>query len=189
MRSRLRSGSLTAVLPCNDLDASERFYNRLGFARSHSEKPPPGERDSYRMLSNGKGGQLHLTDAVEGWLVPGKNPFGLYLYIEEIDVLAREFSGEIVGKSGPENKPWGMYEFALSDPDQTLVRVGWPTRLRVSSRKLPRQPAPRTAGGRRRPPQTSRAARTNSRSRKQETDEDQQSPPRLSRFSAPRRVT
>jgi len=23
-----------------------------------------------------------------------------------------------------------MYEFALSDPDETLVRVGWPTRLR-----------------------------------------------------------
>jgi hypothetical protein len=24
-----------------------------------------------------------------------------------------------------------MYEFTLSDPDQTLVRVGWPTRLRT----------------------------------------------------------
>jgi hypothetical protein len=24
------SGTLVAVLPCNDLDASERFYNRLG---------------------------------------------------------------------------------------------------------------------------------------------------------------
>jgi hypothetical protein len=23
-----------------------------------------------------------------------------------------------------------MYEFAMSDPDETLVRVGWPTRLR-----------------------------------------------------------
>jgi hypothetical protein len=26
----------------------------------------------------------------------------------------------------------GMYEFAMSDPDETLVRVGWPTRLRTS---------------------------------------------------------
>jgi hypothetical protein len=32
-----------------------------------------------------------------------------------------------------EDKPWGMYEFALSDPDETLVRVGWPTRLRRKS--------------------------------------------------------
>ena len=28
-----------------------------------------------------------------------------------------------------EDKPWGMYQFALSDPDETLVRVGWPSRL------------------------------------------------------------
>jgi hypothetical protein len=24
-------------------------------------------------------------------------------------------------------KPWEMYEFAFSDPDEKLVRVGWPT--------------------------------------------------------------
>ena len=34
----------------------------------------------------------------------------------------------IIG-AGPEHKPWGMYEFALSDPDETLVRVGWPSHL------------------------------------------------------------
>ena len=28
-----------------------------------------------------------------------------------------------------EDRDWGMYEFAVSDPDQTLVRIGWPTRL------------------------------------------------------------
>jgi hypothetical protein len=73
-----------------------------------------------------------LTDAVEGWLVPGRNPFGLYLYLEDVDALAAEFRNEILGASAgaPEDKPWGMYEFALSDPDETLVRVGWPTRLR-----------------------------------------------------------
>lgn len=130
MTSFAPSGVLTAILPCNDLDVSERFYNRLGFARTR--RPPPGEADSYRLLSNGSGGYLHLTDAVEGWLVPGRNPFGLYLYIEEVDALAAEFRDEIIGKHAPEDKPWGMYEFALSDPDQTLVRVGWPTRLRRS---------------------------------------------------------
>jgi catechol 2,3-dioxygenase-like lactoylglutathione lyase family enzyme len=132
MSSFAPSGVLIAILPCNDLDASERFYNRLGFTRSKSQWPPRGEADTYRMLSNGKGGYLHLTDAVEGWLVPGRNPFGLYLYLEDVDALAAEFRNEILGKSAPEDKPWGMYEFALSDPDQTLVRVGWPTRLRQS---------------------------------------------------------
>jgi hypothetical protein len=37
--------------------------------------------------------------------------------------------GELV-LGQPEDKPWGTHEFALSDPDETLVRVGWPTKLR-----------------------------------------------------------
>jgi hypothetical protein len=82
------------------------------------------------MLSDGKGGHLHLTDAVEGWLLPGRNPFGLYLYTEDVDALAAEFAAELGEDRKPEDKPWGMYEFALSDPDETLVRIGWPSRLR-----------------------------------------------------------
>lgn len=130
MTNAMAPGLMIAILPCNDLDASERFYGRLGFLRVEGEKPRTGEPDNYRILANGKGGYLHLTDAVEGWLVAGRNPFGLYLRIEEVDDLAAEFAVELAGKRGAEDKPWGMYEFALSDPDETLVRVGWPTRLR-----------------------------------------------------------
>jgi hypothetical protein len=46
---------------------------------------------------------------VEDWLVPGRNPFGLYLHIEEVDALAAAFGREVLGKNGPENKSWGMY--------------------------------------------------------------------------------
>lgn len=124
------SHALTAILPCNDLDASERFYRRLGFSRPDHDKSRDGNDDTYRILSDGKGGQLHLTDAVEGWLIPGRNPFGLYLYTEQVDALAAEFVNETIERSGPEHKPWGMYEFSLSDPDETLVRVGWPSHQR-----------------------------------------------------------
>jgi catechol 2,3-dioxygenase-like lactoylglutathione lyase family enzyme len=119
--------SLAAILPCNDLDASEAFYARLGFTRAVGDIPLPGA-DDYRILSDGRGTSLHLNRAVEGWLVPGKNPFGLYLYAEDVDLVAREFSGEVIEKK-PQHKPWGMYEFALSDPDDTLVRIGWPSEL------------------------------------------------------------
>ncbi len=122
------SGVMTAILPCNDLDASEAFYARLGFLQPEEER---GQHADYRMLTNGQGGFLHLTPAVEGWLVPGQNPFGLYLYAENIDELAKTFVGETIEKTAPHDKPWGMTEFSLSDPDQTLVRVGWPTRLRA----------------------------------------------------------
>jgi hypothetical protein len=127
--TKMEAGTVIAILPCNDLDVSERFYGRLGFMRI--DRPVPGEPDTYRMLSNGKG-RLHLTAAVEGWLVPSRNPFGLYFYMEDVEIWATEFRDEILGKNGPEDKSWGMYEFAMSDPDETLVRVGWPSRLRKS---------------------------------------------------------
>ena len=113
---------LTAILPCNDLDKSEAFYARLGFVRQNDDP-------AYRILADGKGGHLHLTAAVDGWLVPGRNPFGLYLYTDRVDELAAPLSDFLLHK--PEMKPWGMYEFALSDPDETLVRVG--CRIRTDS--------------------------------------------------------
>jgi catechol 2,3-dioxygenase-like lactoylglutathione lyase family enzyme len=108
---------LTAILPCNNIEASTAFYAKLGFTQGDAE-------GDYRMLSDGRGGELHLQPAEKGWLIPGRNPFGLYLYTEDVDALAAK-----VGCKA-EDKPWGMYEFALSDPDETLVRVGWPSRLR-----------------------------------------------------------
>jgi predicted lactoylglutathione lyase len=115
--------ALVAILPCNDLDASERFYARLGFTRIGPVQPAEG--DCYRILRDASGAQLHLNQAVPGWLQPGQNPGGLYFYSQAVDELAAGFRGETIEKQGPEHKPWGMYEFSLSDPDGTLVRVGW----------------------------------------------------------------
>jgi hypothetical protein len=111
---------LIAILPCNDLDGAQAFFERLGFQLQ------PGSLPDYRMLTDGLGGKIHLTDAVEGWLQPGRNPFGLYLYREDVDAAAASFAGTL---GAPEDKPWGMYEFALNGPDETLVRIGWPSRL------------------------------------------------------------
>lgn len=113
---------LIAILPCNDLDAAQAFFERLGF------RVDAGSLDDYRMLSDGLGAEIHLNPAVEGWLTPGRNPFCLYLYREDVDGAASAFTGELVAK--PKDRPWGMYEFSLNGPDETLVRVGWPTRLR-----------------------------------------------------------
>jgi catechol 2,3-dioxygenase-like lactoylglutathione lyase family enzyme len=87
------SGTLVTILRCNDLDASERFYNRLGFVRRVESGDP-----DYRILSNSSAGHLHLTKAEKGWLVPGRNPFGLYLYLEDVQDLRS-------GRRGPEDKP------------------------------------------------------------------------------------
>jgi catechol 2,3-dioxygenase-like lactoylglutathione lyase family enzyme len=128
---------LTAILPCNNLDASEAFYAKLGFTVR-------GRYEDYRILADGKGAELHLTAAVEGWLIRGRNPFGLYLYAENVDALASSLGGLVLHK--PEVKSWGMYEFALSDPDETLVRVGWPM-PQTAGLSGPARPLVDTPGG------------------------------------------
>jgi catechol 2,3-dioxygenase-like lactoylglutathione lyase family enzyme len=106
--------TLTAILPCNDLDASEAFYALLGFSKR-------GDHGDYRILRDGSGASLHLNKAPEGWLIPGRNPCG-----ENVAELAARMGDRLIHP--PEDRPWGMFEFAVSDPDETLVRVG---RLRV----------------------------------------------------------
>ncbi|MFK4824828.1 VOC family protein [Paenochrobactrum sp. BZR 588] len=108
---------MIAVLPSNDLKASIQFYKLLGF------KPKDDVvYDDYQMLIDGKGAELHLTKAPDGWLIPGKSPCGVYFYADNIDELAAQ-----VGKHAlhpPRQTPWGTYEFAASDPDENLVRIG-----------------------------------------------------------------
>lgn len=108
---------VVAIVPCNDLRVSMAFYDLLGFV------PGPGPTwQDYVILSDGKGGDLHLTKAPGGWLVPGKSPFGIYIYSNEVELLAERMGSRLLHP--PEKKPWGMLEFAVSDPDENLVRVG-----------------------------------------------------------------
>jgi hypothetical protein len=89
-----------------------------------------GQIDSAIEEASNRGKTNTAFTCMKGWLVPGRNPFGLYLYLEDVDGLAAVLQDKLSGRRGPEDKPWGMYEFAMSDPDETLVRVGWPSRLR-----------------------------------------------------------
>jgi hypothetical protein len=111
--------TVVAIIPCNDLTASLAFCALLGFTRSPGETYP-----DYAILSDGKGGSLHLTVAPEGWLVPGKSPFGLYIYADDVEHLASQLESRLLHP--PRRQPWGMFEFAVSDPDENLIRVGRP---------------------------------------------------------------
>ncbi len=118
--------SIVSILPCTNIEASTAFYARLGLVLH-------GDFGTYRILTDGAGWVLHLSSEFpEGWLTPGKNPNGLYVYRQDVDGLAAHVD-DLLDGARPEHKPWGMYEFALSDPDGTLVRIGWPSRLMKSA--------------------------------------------------------
>jgi len=120
-----QTSRVIAIIPCNDLDAAEQWWNKLGFFR-----PVDQGYEEYRMLSDEVGGEVHLQPAVEGWLTPGSNPFGVYVYTPRVCDLAAAMCLETAEPGRvAEHKPWGMYEFALNGPDDLLVRIGWPSRL------------------------------------------------------------
>jgi catechol 2,3-dioxygenase-like lactoylglutathione lyase family enzyme len=107
-----------AILPSRDLDASQAFYERLGF------KPTQVYAEhGYRILHDDRGASIHLTRVDAGAIDPQRNAHGIYLYAEQVRPLASAFGCRA------ERKPWGLVEFAVSDPDGTLVRVGWPEAL------------------------------------------------------------
>lgn len=119
---------ITTILPCTNLASAIRFFVRLGFAAPSEEEVHKWDR--YVMLSHPNGSDIHLRGLgpdEEGWLEPLKNPFGIYVYSEDVEALAVEFADEIIEQvKKPEIKEWGMLEFSLNGPDGCLVRVGWP---------------------------------------------------------------
>ncbi|GEB03799.1 VOC family protein [Gluconobacter roseus] len=114
--------SAIAILPVNDIPQAEQFFALLGFFAQNKGVA------EYRILHSQDGAELHLTQAVPGWVEAGRNPFGLYFRRPDVDALAHVFAGQIIEKEGPSLKPWGMYEFAVNGPDGVLVRIGWPAR-------------------------------------------------------------
>ena len=44
--------------------------------------------------------------------------------MEDVDAVAERVRELIIDPADPRPKPWGCYEFALSDPSGVLVRVG-----------------------------------------------------------------
>ena len=102
------------IVPCSDLDASQAFYEKLGFTLKSD-----WVHYGYRILVDSHGSGIHLTRTEAGWLDPERNAHGIYLYTSAVEEIAAGL-GLVV-----ETKPWGMKEFAVSDPDGTLVRIGW----------------------------------------------------------------
>src|SRR3546814_11113988 len=116
--------SIAAILPCTDLNASTAFYEKLGLS-------VVSDHGSYRLLEDGKGWQLHLTnESPEGWLVPGQNPFGLYLYTDRVAEIAERMRDSILEREKvPTHTPGVRYEFELSDPASPAVAAALPRRL------------------------------------------------------------
>lgn len=113
---------LHPIFPRADFDVSEAFYARLGFET---------------VFKSSEAGYLLLRrDAVEVhfFLKPDNDKWtsdhGAYLRPADVDALSAEIAALDLPSEGiprfhpAEDKPWGIRELALLDPDGNLIRAG-----------------------------------------------------------------
>ena len=110
------------TLPSRSLPVTAAFYARLGF-----EAELFGDDAHYGILTRG---DLELHFFAHPGLVPATSHAGCYLRVRDVDRLHADFLGAGLPPRGiPRmdalaDKPWGMREFAIVDPDGNLLRIG-----------------------------------------------------------------
>jgi catechol 2,3-dioxygenase-like lactoylglutathione lyase family enzyme len=110
------------TLPSRSLPATIAFYAKLGF-----DGEILGAGDSYAILTRG---DLELHFFAHPDLVPAESHAGCYLRVLDVDRLHAAFAKAALPLHGiPRmdalgDKPWGMREFAIVDPDGNLLRIG-----------------------------------------------------------------
>lgn len=123
MTAARRGGDVAIpTLPSRELAATVAFYRALGFEGDVH----PFSAD-YAILCRG---ELELHFFTHRDLVPADSCAGCYLRVLDVDTLHRAWSACRLPRQGIpridalEDKPWGLREFAVVDPDGNLLRVG-----------------------------------------------------------------
>ncbi|MDB5388567.1 MAG: glyoxalase/bleomycin resistance/extradiol dioxygenase family protein [Planctomycetaceae bacterium] len=110
------------TLPCRSVSAATEFYRRLGF-----EGGPHEFNSQYAIL---KRGAIELHFFTHRELVPADSSAGCYIRVLDVESIYKACSAIDLPSSGIprierlEDKPWGLREFAIVDPDGNLLRVG-----------------------------------------------------------------
>ncbi len=110
------------ILPCRSMSATVAFYRRLGF-----EGGPHVFNSDYAILRRGA---VELHFFTHNTLVPAQSSAGCYIRVLDVESIYRSFSSSQLPHAGIprmdtlEDKPWGLREFAVVDPDGNLLRIG-----------------------------------------------------------------
>lgn len=112
------------ILPARNLADTRAFYEQLGF---ETVGWWPDTFGGYAILVKGDL-EVHFFRFAE--LDPTKSYAQCYWRITDVDAFYDQIVRAGIRVAAPEDKPWGMREMALGDPNGTLVRVGQPLSVR-----------------------------------------------------------
>ena len=110
------------ILPSRAVSETVAFYKRLGFEGGAHESD-----SGYAILRRGTV-ELHFFTHSE--LVPAESSAGCYIRVLDVESIYKSFSSSRLPRRGIprmdalEDKPWGLREFAVVDPDGNLLRIG-----------------------------------------------------------------
>lgn len=108
--------SRTLLRPA-DFDRSTAFYERLGLVRYRDWGSSPHRGVVYFL----GGGYLELTESGAGERPSG---FRLWLQVADVDAAHRELlTLGVPIDEPPEEKPWGLVEMTIHDPDGLTIVV------------------------------------------------------------------
>jgi hypothetical protein len=110
------------ILPSRSVSDTLAFFRQLGF-----DGKIRGFGGSYAILTRGAV-ELHFFTHRE--LRPAESFAGCYIRVLDVESIYHAFTlAKLPRKGIPrldalEDKPWGMREFAVVDPDGNLLRIG-----------------------------------------------------------------
>jgi catechol 2,3-dioxygenase-like lactoylglutathione lyase family enzyme len=110
------------TLPCRSVPETVAFYARLGFEG--------GAHESNREYAILRRGAVELHFFTHRGLVPAESSAGCYIRVSDAESIHRAFAASQLPRTGIprmdalEDKPWGLREFAIVDPDGNLLRIG-----------------------------------------------------------------
>jgi catechol 2,3-dioxygenase-like lactoylglutathione lyase family enzyme len=110
------------ILPSRSIAATVAFYRQLGFEGGAHEFD-----SGYAVLRRGDV-EIHFFAHKD--LVPEESSAGCYIRVKDVDSFFDAFAAISLPKRGIprmdalEDKPWGLREFAIVDPDGSLLRIG-----------------------------------------------------------------
>ena len=108
------------ILYVSSLEASQRYYrDKLGFHIDWTDGDPP----DFGAVTRGDT-QIFMCQRCQG------HPGGwIWIFSPDVDAVHADLAkrGATI-KSTPENKPWGVREMQVADPDGNVLRIAGPRR-------------------------------------------------------------
>lgn len=111
--------NITPVLPANNVKAEIEFFEKLGFTNVYDSLNYSDKLDYTVLFREGVG--VHIQFQFEEDMPSKKAAQQTKIWVEDLDLLQKEFIKEGLEIKRRDNTPWGTSEFGLYSPNHNAI--------------------------------------------------------------------